>query len=164
MQKGCKFCTLHTSTTSAANRHAALRRVPSATLPQGVRPRAHQRKVAASKDPLDEPVVPPLTRRQARDLPAHMMTKYKEDALKRLMALSPESEHGTLHKFFSRVPKPSPAPVNGVVAAASSSTALINAGGKKRAHVTAPPVTPEGLTPSRRNGVNTAILCFSPFA
>jgi len=93
-----------------------------------------------------------------------MVTKYKEDALKRLMALSPESEHGTLHKFFSRMPKPSPAPVNGVVAAASSSTAPVNAGGKKRARVTAPPVTPEGLTPSRRNGVNAAILCFSPFA
>ena len=112
--------------------------------------RAHKRKVAATKNPLDEPVVPPLTRRQARDLPAHMVTKYKEDALKRLMALSPESEHGTLHKFFSRMPKPSPAPVNGVVAAASSSTAPVNAGGKKRARVTAPPVTPEGLTPSLR--------------
>lgn len=49
--------------------------------------RAHKRKVAATKNPLDEPVVPPLTRRQARDLPAHMVTKYKEDALKRLMAL-----------------------------------------------------------------------------
>ena len=131
--------------------------------------RAHQRKVAASKDTLDEPVVPPLTRRQARNLPpAHMVTKYKEDALQRLMALSPESEHGTLHKFFSmyvrfsRMPKPSPAPVSGVVAAASSS-APANAGGKKRARVIAP-VTPEGLTPSRRNGVNAAILCFSPFA
>ena len=133
--------------------------------PSGECPQPRYRKVATTKAPLDEPVVPPLTRRQARNLPpAHMVTKYKEDALKRLMALSPESEHGTLHKFFSRMPKPSPAPVNGVVAAASSSTAPVNAGGKKRARVTAPPVTPEGLTPSRRNGVNAAILCFSPFA
>ena len=136
--------------------------------PSGECPQPRYRKVATTKDPLDEPVVPPLTRRQARDLPAHMVTKYKEDAHKRLMALSPESEHGTLHKFFSmyvrfsRMPKPSPAPVSGVVAAASSS-APANAGGKKRARVIAP-VTPEGLTPSRRNGVNAAILCFSPFA
>ena len=98
-----------------------------------------------------------------------MQIQWKKETLQNILEFMPgESEQASMTDFFNRSPSTAPRLVHDAQPGPSSDLPPTHVAGDgspaKKKKKCVPPVTPEGLTPSRRNGKNASIYAFSPFA
>lgn len=118
----------------------------------------------------DQIITEKMTRERVKKLPHWMQIQWKKETLQKVLEFMPgESEQASMTDFFNRSPSTTPRRVHDAQPGPSSDLPPTHVAGdgspaKKKKKKCVPPVTPEGLTPSRRDGKNASIYAFSPYA
>ena len=120
--------------------------------------RAHKRSVKAPTDPKNLPVVERMTRERLRKMPVDMANEWKQEAVDKILNMTPRKpEQDSLLAFFAKASddQAGPSGVSPVTAVAASPK--VKYGPKKYS-----PITPPGLSPSKRDGIIASIKVWTP--
>ena len=119
---------------------------------------SHGRSVESPDDPDDAPIVAPMTRKRLGKMSPANAQAWKKQSMDAIMAATEINERETIEKYMNKKPKDK--------GSASTTPSTANNTAKAKVKTTAKDkvATPEGLTPSQRDGApGRAILCYSPW-
>jgi hypothetical protein len=127
-------------------------------LPRAILVASHTRMVPGHEDADDDPIVQPMTRTRLRGMSPANQEKFKVESMEAILAACSHVEASGIKKYFNRAPTSAGAGPSGVTPATGNDDAKATKKAKKT------PDTPDGLTPSQRDGApGRAILAYSPW-
>jgi hypothetical protein len=121
---------------------------------------------------IDEPIVgdttisEKMTRSRIGRMPTEMQVEWKRQALQRILEFSPtKSDQMGITAILNRAPTAgAPGCSSDPLPPTQVGTPKSDVGSPKKKSKTGVPITPIGMTPSRRDGKNAPILAYSPWA
>ena len=128
--------------------------------------RSHKRTINAPADPNEQPIVERMTRSRLDKMTAEEEEEWKTESVNAILGMTPrKSDQEGILKFLN---KPSageagPSDLSRHTHEAPSPLKPLKTSPKKKyGPKNWQPKTPEGLTPSKRNGKNAAIITWTP--
>ena len=126
--------------------------------------RAHWRTIQLGGRQIEEAITDKMTRKRLEAMPYAMQMKWKEEALQKILEFSPvKSDQESIRTFLNseQVESGVAVPSSDALPARERQPPLSPAKKSKKNS----PTTPEGVTPSKRDGKNAALLdACSPYA
>ena len=125
--------------------------------------RSHKRTVKSPADPNDQPIVERMTRSRLNNMTAKDEEEWKTTSVNAILGLTPrKSEQESILNFLNKQPTSEAGPSDLSRHTHEAPSPLKTSPKKKYGPKNWQPVTPMGLTPSKRDGKNAAIICWTP--
>ena len=126
--------------------------------------RSHKRTINSPADPNDQPIVERMTRSRLRTMTVEQEEEWKTEAVNAILTMTPrKSDQASILTFLNKQPASEAGPSDLSRHTHEAPSPLKTSPKKKKyGPKNWQPKTPEGLTPSKRDGKNAAIICWTP--
>ena len=126
--------------------------------------RAHKRTINSPADLNNLPIVEHMTRSRLNNVTPEQELEWKTESVNAILGLSPrKSDQESILAFLNKRPTSEAGPSGRSVHTHEAPSPLKESPKKKRYGPNNwTPTTPPGLSPSKRNGKNAAIICWTP--